>query len=295
MMIKVHISFVFVVCLLTIGSNYGQREDKVKFNEGVNAYRNGNYEVAQQEFEAAYQSNAANKRALFNAGNAAYLKGNFEQANQYFSDYAKQADSNTEMAKAQYNQGNAYLKIAEQSEQDPEQASKAQEFYKKAIDSFKGSLKNNPNDADAKYNLTYALSKLQQQQNQQNQDQQKNQDQQDQQQKQDQQENQDQNQNNQDQSSDQNQSEQDKSDQEKKNNQNQDKGNQNEDQKEDQGQQNSGKQGDQQNEEPVQGQISKAQAEKDLDAINADEGKILQKVLKKRGQEKTETKSGKDW
>ncbi|MCB9197111.1 MAG: tetratricopeptide repeat protein [Flavobacteriales bacterium] len=281
-----------------------QREDKVKFNDGVDAYRNGNYETAQTEFVQAYQSNNTNTRALFNAGNAAYLRGQFDEAAQFFEDYSKQTTNKAELAKAFYNQGNVYLKKAEQAEQDPEKAKDAQGLYKKAISSYKESLKNDPTDQDTKYNLTYALSKLQQNQNQnggggQDENQDQNQDQ-------NQDNNQDQNQNDQDQNGEGNQDqEKDPKDQNGNNGQ----GDQNEekDQKDQEGQGNKGEQNDDQKEDQAnqsnssqqgqekEGQMSKAQAAKDLDALNEDEGKVLQKVYGQRSDKKVAPKSGKDW
>ncbi|CAG5084910.1 tetratricopeptide repeat protein [Parvicella tangerina] len=310
MMLRTYIFLTF--CFVIIESGISQREDKITFNEGVSSYRDGDYADAQSRFEEAYQRNNKNTRALYNAGNAAYLNGKFEEANQYYTDYAKAAKSPEEIAKAYFNQGNTYLQQADALAADPSKGQDAQKLYKKAVGSYKNALKNNPSDKDAKYNLTYALNKIQQEQNQQNQDQQN--DQQDQEQNQDENQDQqnDQNQqngdgegdNNQDQQSDQNQDEQNDQNQEGNQDDQEQDGDQKEkennegdqgDQEEDENQ-NSGNQEQGDNKEEQQAQISRAQAEQDLDAINEEEENILKRVYGSRGGEKSEeVSSGKDW
>lgn len=289
----IHYIWFAFICWLFLGTTaFSQREDKITFNEGVEAYRDGNYTDALTRFESAYERNNKNARALYNAGNAAYLNGDFEKANQYYSDYAKVANSPKEIAKAYYNQGNTYLQQAD-AIIDPSKMSDAQKLYKQAAASFKNSLKNNPSDPEAKYNLTYALSKIQQNQDQQNQDQ-ENQDQnQDNQDKNNDQNNSDQNQENQDQNKDgenDQQDQQDKGDQEKDEN---GKGDE-EDQQENEDQNGKGQQGEEEQQEQ-QANISKAQAEQDLDAINEDEEKILKRVYGSKGDKKVKISSGKDW
>lgn len=278
----VYIGYILICLLFVSSSAYTQREDKVTFNEGVEAYRDGDYEDAQSRFEAAYQRNNKNTQALYNAGNAAYLNGNFEQANTYYSDYAKEAKDPKDVAKAYYNQGNTYLQQADAMSLDPSKMSDAQNLYKKALSSFKNSLKNDPSDADAKYNLTYALSKIQQNQSQNQQDQQK--------QDQDQQEK---DQQEKEQNQDENQNEQEG---------NQDKGDDGEPQEEqgdqkDNNEQNENAQGQSKEEEQKEqtGQMTKAQIEQDLDAVNEEEENILKEVFGQKGEKKGTVKSGKDW
>lgn len=280
-----------LICLLFAGSNaYAQREDKVSFNEGVEAYRGGDYEDAQSQFEAAYQRNNKNTQALYNAGNAAYLKGDFEQANTYYSDYAKAAKDPKDIAKAYYNQGNTYLQQADAMSLNPSKMSEAQDLYKKALSSFKNSLKNDPSDADAKYNLTYALSKIQQNQSQNQQDQQK--------------QNQDQEQKEKDQQEKEQNEEENQDHNENQDNQegNQDKGDDGDpqeeqgDQKDDNEQNENGEGQSKEEEEKEQnGQMTRAQIEQDLDAVNEEEENILKEVFSQKGDKKGTVKSGKDW
>ena len=126
-----------------------------------------------------------------------------------------------------------------------------------AVENYKNSLRNNPKDEDARYNLSYAMKLLQQNKEQQNKDQQ-NKDQQ---------------------NKDQQNKDQQNKDQQNKDQQNKDQQNKDQQKK------------DQQQEKQAQ---SKQQALKNLDAINGDEEKILMKVNRNKGDKKKKSKT-KDW
>jgi len=269
---------------------WGQTKDKVLFNEGVENYRKGQYQTAQQNFEAVAQQNPQNTRALYNAGNASFLNGDFEKAKTYFGNYVQAASAPSDKARGFYNMGNVHLQEAMAAEGNPQTSGQAQSQYKNAINAYKQSLKYNPNDADAKYNLTYAMNKLQQNQKNENKDQQENKENQE---NKDQQQNQD---NKQDQENKNNQNNQGKQD-EKKDGQ---KGNQSkpDDQKgENKDKEQNGSDGDKKDpkQQEKDAQAAKAQAIKDLDAINNDEKKILQKVSGSKATKSTESTLEKDW
>ena len=269
---------------------WGQTKDKVLFNEGVENYRKGQYQTAQQNFEAVAQQNPQNTRALYNAGNASFLNGDFEKAKTYFDNYVQAASAPSDKARGFYNMGNVHLQEAMAAEGNPQTSGQAQSQYKNAINAYKQSLKYNPNDADAKYNLTYAMNKLQQNQKNENKDQQENKENQE---NKDQQQNQD---NKQDQENKNNQNNQGKQD-EKKDGQ---KGNQSkpDDQKgENKDKEQNGSDGDKKDpkQQEKDAQAAKAQAIKDLDAINNDEKKILQKVSGSKATKSTESTLEKDW
>jgi tetratricopeptide (TPR) repeat protein len=298
-----------LLLLVPFGIN-SQTREKIELNDGIANYERGQYKDAQTKFEKAYAENPNYARALYNAGNSAYLAGNFDTAMIYYNDYADKIQSKKEIAKAQFNVGNANLQKAAMAEANPETAKNAQAFYKEAINAYKQSLKNEPNDIETKYNLTYALDKLKKNQEQQQQegegDSDQNKENQDKGDKDDKGDNQNKENGEPGDKGDEGNKEGDKSDQkdgeqegdqkgDKENDPNGDPKDEEKegDEKEEQSQ--NGKEGDQNDEQPVEGQISKAQAIKDLDAINADEGKILQKVYQKKGDKKANNKSSKDW
>ena len=137
--------------LLIALTGFSQSDEKVIFNEGMEAYNKGNYTKALERFEAAYAKNNKYNKALYNAANAAYRTGDFKKASDLYDMYAASLETKNERAKAYHNLGNAHLK---------------QKEYGEAVNAYKKSLRNNPNDKDTRYNLSYALSKLKKQQQQ---------------------------------------------------------------------------------------------------------------------------------
>ncbi len=138
------------------------------------------YSHALSLYDSAAVSEPVNQsQAAFNQIDAYYRLRNFDTI-AHLADSLLSVNADKQLAaKVFYNKGNALMK---------------QKHYGDAVDAFKESLRRNPNDQDAKYNLVYAKKMLDQhgngggggQQNQQNQ-QQQNQNQQQQQNQQDQQ------------------------------------------------------------------------------------------------------------
>ena len=127
-----------------------------------------------------------------------------------------------------------------------------------SIGAYKQSLKLNPDDQDTKYNLSYALSQMNKNKN-----------------------NKDQNKNNKD--KDKNNKKQQNKDQDKNNKQ---------DQNKNQKQQNQNKQNQNQQQKPQQNKISKADAERILEALKNNEQNLQKKLRKHKGKV---IKTDKDW
>ena len=100
--------------------------------------------------------------ALYNAANSAYRNGDFEKATEYYKQYAGTLENKNDKAKAYHNLGNVFLKrfSGSSQNQNPEEQKKSSDYLKNSIEAYKNSLRNNPNDEDTRYNLSYALSKL---------------------------------------------------------------------------------------------------------------------------------------
>ena len=147
-----------ILCLLGclwLGANIASAQsDAAQIRKGNEAYRQGNYDIARQYYERAANGQLA-AQAFYNSGNAHYEQQQYAEAAQAHARAAQNLPNAPQRANAYYNQGNALLK-----------AGKVQE----SIDAYKNALRQNPNDADAKYNLAYA-QKLKQQQQQQGQNQ----------------------------------------------------------------------------------------------------------------------------
>ncbi len=161
--------------------------DKKFIRQGNREYEKEKYSDSEIAYRKALDKNNASADAVFNTGDALYRQKKFEEAGKQFSQNYDMTDGSLKKSAGLYNLGNSLLmanKVAE------------------SIDAYKASLKLDPDNMEAKYNLGYAQDLLkqqqQQQQQQQNQDQNKeNQDNKDQQQQdqkgdQDQQQNKDQ-------------------------------------------------------------------------------------------------------
>lgn len=146
-------------------------------NRGNDLYKDGKYADAEVNYRKALEKEKSLLPGKFNLGNALHKEGKLDDAVREYEGTLQPGMPAGTKAKVYYNIGNSYLR---------------QHKYQEAIRSYVESLKLAPDDYDAKYNLSYALERLRQQQSrgQSGQDQKKKdqqQNQQQQQQKQDQQ------------------------------------------------------------------------------------------------------------
>ncbi len=224
---------------------YSQEERKY-IRQGVKDYNENSYEQAELKFRKANELNTSSFEAAFNTGNALYKQGKTEDAEQKYTTLTEKEKSDSKKADLYYNLGNTYLKSQD---------------YQKGIEAYKNALRLRPEDDDARYNLTWALNKLEEQQQQQNQNQEQNQEQ------------------NQDQDQEQNQ-EQDQQ--------------QNQDKEENQEQNKQDEQNNQENQPMENKELSKEEMERILKAIEEKEEQVKEKADKERAKIKA-VPNEKDW
>ncbi len=196
-------------------------------NDGVENYDKGNFSDAEVNFKKGVEKAPDNFQAKFNLGDAYFKQKRYDEAIKSYQSALPLARSNNEKAQVYYNVGNSLLKAQK---------------IKESIEEYKKSLKLNPNDQEAKYNLSYALEML------------KNQDQQE---------------------EDKDKKEDKKEDQQKE--QEQEKKDQ---QKDEQNKQDQPKDNNKQKQQPQPQKISREEAERILEALKENE-KDLQKELRK--------------
>lgn len=238
--------FICMVALLVI-SNSAVAQTNRFINQGNNLYEQQRYKEAAMDYQKALAKDPNNPSGLFNLGNSLYQQKQYDSSRKLMAASAKLNNNKTGKAAANYNIGNTYM---------------SQQKWEDAVNAYKQTLRNNPQDGDAKYNLSYAEQKLKQQQ-QQNKD--KKQDKKD-----------------------------DKKDQ--KDQQKQDKKDDKKDQKDKDQKDNQDKK-DEQNKDQQQPQsqpskLSQQQADQLLNALQQEEKKLQDKMKKEKG---VPVKMQKDW
>ena len=121
--------------------------------EGNEAYSRGDYDAAQTAFQQATLDKSDNPVAHYNLGAALYKQGKFREATRAFQAsilrHSGQTENALNLAYIYYNLGNAQFKAGDLTG---------------AIESYRHTLRLDPQDVDARHNLALALQLAQQQQ-----------------------------------------------------------------------------------------------------------------------------------
>lgn len=231
---------IVTLCCMALGA---AAQDNRLVHEGNVLYQQQKYKEAANAYEQALKKDPNNTPGNFNLGNALIQQKQYDAARKTLANTAKTAKDKKEAGAASYNIGNTYMN---------------EQKYSDAVEAYKNALRRNPNNVAAKYNLSYALEKMKQQQDKNNQN--KNQNKND---------KNKQNQKQQPQKGDQNKDEQNKDQQ-------------------------NGNKGDkeQQRSQPQPGKLSEQQADQILNALSGEEKKLQDKKQKENG---TPVRLQKDW
>jgi tetratricopeptide (TPR) repeat protein len=235
----------------------GQNPDR-HIRKGNKDFENQDYRQAEVNYLKALAIDSADPRGLYNRAAALYKQGDYQQATQLLDKVLKQNPETPHAAQAWHNLGNSFLQNKK---------------YKEALAAYKQALRNNPSDKDTKYNYSYALEKLKEQQKQQ-----QNKKQQD-----------NKNNKNQDQQKNKDQQQQDNKNQQQQKNKDQQQKNKDQQQKSEQD-----KQKQQPPSQPQPKEISKKDAERMLRALQNNEKRTVSKVKREKAKSQ-KTTSEKDW
>lgn len=256
-----HIALVAMLTIVSAGALHAQKfPERKSIRAGNRDYEKADYPQSEVDYRRALEKNPDSYEAQFNLGNAFYKQERYDEAVQVFRQLAQDTTRADHIATCHYNAGNALFQ---------------QRKFKEALEEYKNSLRKNPADMDAKFNLAYTKKMIEDEEGgggggNDNQDQ--NKDRQG-----------DQNKDNQ---------QQDKGDQDKDN---QDKG----DDKQDKGDRKQDK-GDnkdkpQQGQPPQQQGMTEAEAQQMLDAMQAQEDRTQDKVDEKKKGVVVGSRSGRNW
>jgi len=132
--------------------------DRKFIRQGNREYEKEKYSESEISYRRAIDKNKSSSDAVFNSGDALYRQKKFEDAGKQFIESHRMNEDKDKKSASLYNLGNSLLMADKLTE---------------SIDAYKNSLKLNPGNMEAKYNLAYAqdlLKKQEQQQQQQNKD-----------------------------------------------------------------------------------------------------------------------------
>ena len=149
----------YLIFILLIGIAHvslAQNANSV-IRDGNSQYVKKEYSEAEKSYLHSIEKDPGSFPGNYNLGNSLYRQNKNEDAARQYLQSASNTKDKEEVARAYFNMGNALLKS---------------EKYQESVEAYKLSLKNNPNDDNTRYNLSYALMKLkkQQQKNKQNKD-----------------------------------------------------------------------------------------------------------------------------
>jgi len=175
------------LCMLIVSSSLYGQEEREYVRKGNRLYKKGEFAGSEGMYRRAMEQDKPFEDAGFNLGDALYRQGRFGEAAAEFSRAVAASEGNSlKQSEGFYNLGNSLVK---------------EQKFEESIEAYINSLKLNPDNIQAKYNLAWAQDQLkkQQEQQKQQQDQEKNKDQEQDKNKDDQQDKNDQQQDKQDQ------------------------------------------------------------------------------------------------
>ena len=227
MYMKYYISILFAFVATSL---IAQRDYRDYLRGGNKLYTDSLFEKSEVQYRKALEKDANGIDALYNLGNSLLLQQKAKDAMDQYQIAEKRSDDPAKLAQIHHNMG-----IIHHAGKD----------YAAAVEAYKQSLRENPNDHETRYNLALAMRQLKEQQQQNQQEQQENKEEKKEQQEQQQQNQQEQNQN-----------------------------------KEEQKEQEEQQEQQQQNQQEKQQDISKENAEQILQAAMQDEKDVQEKVKK---------------
>ena len=270
------LTLIAFVCISIFATAQPYQKD---IKSGNKAFEQKSFADAEVNYKKAAEANPEGFEGWFNLGDALYKQGRYDEALEAYEKGGQFAGSKYRAAAALHNIGNTY-------------SSKKQ--FDKAAEAYKEALRQNPNDAETRYNLAKALRELKQQEQQNKDDKDQNKDD-----KKDD-KNEDQEKNDQEKKDD---PKNDQNDPQKENNENEDAKKKEDQSKEEQqsekrkeGEDDQKDKGEQQPDgQPQQQKMSKEEMERLLEAIANAEKQTRAKLDKKKKAQVKVTPGVKDW
>ena len=155
-----------LMALLLLGASMNlsaQRGYRDYLRGGDKHYTDSLYEKSEIQYRKALEKDANGVNAFYNLGNSLLMQSKAKDAMDQYKIVEKKVDEAGKLAQIHHNMGVIYH---------------GSKDYAAAVESYKQSLRENPNDDETRYNLALAMRKLKEQQQQQQQQEQQEQEQQ---------------------------------------------------------------------------------------------------------------------
>jgi tetratricopeptide (TPR) repeat protein len=142
-----------VLSFLSVMLNTIQGQEERKFiRQGNSKFSGTKYPESEILYRKAIDKNKMSQDAVFNLGDALYKQNKYDEAGKVFLESSGSTIDKQKKANSYFNLGNSLLNNKKIEE---------------SIEAYKNSLKLNPGNSEAKYNLAYAQDMLKRQQEQQ--------------------------------------------------------------------------------------------------------------------------------
>ena len=144
--LKFHIKAFWLLLVIASILPASADDHRNAFETAVGLYQDAKYEAAYLQFRKALQLLPEDPLIEYNLGNTAFMLGRYEQARAHWLAFIERDRRRTAISKAYFNVGNAWYREGRFQE--------AAWFYQRA-------LAQQPDDLDARHNLTISLRQLQ--------------------------------------------------------------------------------------------------------------------------------------
>ncbi|MFN8258678.1 MAG: tetratricopeptide repeat protein [Bacteroidales bacterium] len=132
----------------------GQKE-KSYIRHGTSEYDDKKYGNSEVSYQKALTLNPESFEAKFNLGDAFYKQGKYDESVKEFSELAGKTTEKDKLGKIYHNIGNSQLNKTK-SLLEQQKLDESLKQIDKSIEAYKNALKNNPDDRETKFNLSYA-------------------------------------------------------------------------------------------------------------------------------------------
>jgi len=160
--------FIITILLSLTTCLFAQQNAKKINRQGIKSYNSKEYSESEIAFQKAVNIDSLSFEANFNLGDALYKEEQYERAEEVFNSLTENTIEKDKLAMVYHNLGNSKLKQAE-TKIASQDVQGAMDKLNESVESYKSSMRNNPEDKETKYNYLVAKNLLKQleQQNQQ--------------------------------------------------------------------------------------------------------------------------------